>query len=111
MFLRIFFSGFKKSIILKNFFILFPKCKLRLATSNFKFLILFGSKFRGARFISFYTTELNKLDSKENVKPNKLEKYMSRGINNKLIFVDSFQFLSYLFDSLVKNLGRDNFKY
>ena len=31
-------------------------------------------------------------------------------INNKLSFVDSFQFLSSLLNSLVKNLGKDDFK-
>ena len=36
---------------------------------------------------------------------------MSFNINNKLIFIDSFQFLSSLLDSLVKHLGKDDFKY
>ena len=36
---------------------------------------------------------------------------MSFNINNKLAFIDSFQFLSSLLDSLVKNLSKDNFKY
>ena len=36
---------------------------------------------------------------------------MSFTINNKLSFVDSFQFLCSLLDSLAKNLGNDNFKY
>ena len=36
---------------------------------------------------------------------------MSFSINNKLSFIDSFQFLSSSLDSLVKNLGKDNFKY
>ena len=35
---------------------------------------------------------------------------MSFIINNKLIFIDSFQFLSSSIDSLVKNLNKDNFK-
>ena len=37
--------------------------------------------------------ELNKLRSKINVLPNGLEKYMSFNINNKLMLIDSFQFL------------------
>ena len=37
---------------------------------------------------------------------NGLEKYMSFTINNKLSFIDSFQFLSYSLDSLVKNLRK-----
>ena len=36
---------------------------------------------------------------------------MSSSINNKLSFIDSFQFLSYSWESLVKNLGKDDFKY
>ena len=32
-------------------------------------------------------------------------------INNKLSLIDTFQFLSYSLDSLVKNLGKDDFKY
>ena len=55
--------------------------------------------------------ELDKFNSKVNVIPNGLEKYMSFSINNKLSFIDSFQFLSSLLDSLVKNSGKDDFKY
>ena len=36
---------------------------------------------------------------------------MSFNINNKLTFIDSFQFLSYSLDSLVKNLSKNDFKY
>ena len=36
---------------------------------------------------------------------------MSVTINNKLIFIDSFQFLSSSLDSLVKNLNKDYFTY
>ena len=36
---------------------------------------------------------------------------MSFSINNQLIFIDSFQFLSSLLNNLVKNLGKDDFKY
>ena len=55
--------------------------------------------------------ELGKLDLKLNATLNGLEKYMSFSISNKLSFIDSFQFLSFSLDSLVKNLGKDNFKY
>ena len=37
---------------------------------------------------------LGKFNFKANVIPNGLEKCMSFSINNKLIFIDSFQFLS-----------------
>ena len=55
--------------------------------------------------------ELGRLNLKTNVIPNGLEKYMSFTINNKLTFIDSFQFLNSSLDSLVKNLGKDDFKY
>ena len=55
--------------------------------------------------------ELDKFNLKINVIPNGLEKYKSFSINNNLSFIDSFQFLSSSLDSLVKNLGKDDFKY
>ena len=47
--------------------------------------------------------ELDKFNLKINVTPNRLEKYMSFSINNKLIVIESSQFLSSPLDSLVKN--------
>ena len=55
--------------------------------------------------------ELGKSSLKISVTPNELEKYMSFIINNKLRFINSFQFLSSSLDSLVKNLNKDDFKY
>ena len=55
--------------------------------------------------------ELGKLNLKINVITNGLEKQRSFTINNKLSFIDSFQFLSSSLDSLVKNLNKDDFKY
>ena len=55
--------------------------------------------------------ELDKFNLKINVITNGLKKYMSFIINNKLLFIDSFYFLSSSSDSLVKNLGKDDFKY
>ena len=46
--------------------------------------------------------ELGKFNFKISVILNELEKYMNFTINNKLSFIDSFQFLSSSFDSLVK---------
>ena len=54
--------------------------------------------------------ELGKFDFKINFIPNGLEKYMSFDINNKLFFIDGFQFLSSLLESLVTNLSKDDFK-
>ena len=54
--------------------------------------------------------ELGKFNLKIDVIPNGLEKYMSFTISIKLRFIDSFQFLSFSLDSLVKNLHKDDFK-
>ena len=40
-----------------------------------------------------------------------MKKYTSFSINNKLSFIDSFQFLSSSLDSLVKNIAKEDFKY
>ena len=53
--------------------------------------------------------DLGKFNLKINVMPIGLVKYMSFTINNKLSFIDSFQFLSSSLDSLVKNLNKDEF--
>ena len=42
---------------------------------------------------------------------NRLEKYTSFNIDNKLTFIDSFQFLSSSLYSLIKNLGKNDFYY
>ena len=55
--------------------------------------------------------ELGKFNLKTNVIPNGFEKHMNFTINNKLSFIYSFQFLSSSLDSLVRNLGKNNFKY
>ena len=53
--------------------------------------------------------ELGTFNLKINVIPNKLEKYMSFSMNNKLSVIDGFQFLSSSLDSVVKNLAKDDF--
>ena len=58
-------------------------------------------------FPSYYVRTIN---LKTNVIPSGLEKYMSFSINNKLIFIDEFQFLVSSSDSLCQSLGKDNFK-
>ena len=55
--------------------------------------------------------ELDKFNLKVSVIRNGLEKYMSFTINDKLSFIDSFQFLISSLDSLIKNLNKDDFKY
>ena len=54
---------------------------------------------------------LGKFNFEINIISNGLEKYMSSSINNKLAFIDSFQFSSSSLDSLIKNLRKDDFKY
>ena len=46
--------------------------------------------------------ELVKFNLKLSVIPNELEKYMTLTINNKLSFIESFQFLSSSLDILLK---------
>ena len=58
----------------------------------------------------FWVVVLGKFNLKISIIPNRLEKYMSFTINNKLSFIDSFQFLSSSIDSFVKNLNKDDFK-
>ena len=55
--------------------------------------------------------ELGKLNLKVNVVLNGLETFISFSINKKLSFVDSFPFLSFSLDSLIKKLAKDDFKY
>ena len=56
--------------------------------------------------------ELGKFILKQtNVGPNGLEKYMNFIINNNLIFIESFQFLSSSLDTFVENLNKGDLKY
>ena len=53
--------------------------------------------------------ELGKFKLKMNVIPNELEKYTNFTVNNKLSFIDNFQFLSSSLDNLIKILSKDDF--
>ena len=55
--------------------------------------------------------ELGKFNFKLNVIVTGLEKYMSFHISNELAFINSFQYLRFSLDSLVKDLDEDDFKY
>ena len=57
------------------------------------------------------TQELGKSNFKINDIPSVLERSISFTVNNKLSFVNRFYFLSSSLDSLVANLGKDDFKY
>ena len=48
--------------------------------------------------------ETGKFDTKVNVIPNGLEKYMAFTININLVFIDSMQFMNSSLDALVRNL-------
>ena len=53
-----------------------------------------------------FMQELGRFNLKISIIPNALEKYMSFTINNKLNFIDNFQFLSSSLDSLVKKFDQ-----
>ena len=55
--------------------------------------------------------EISKFDVKVSAIPNGLEIYMAFTINRNLAFIDSIKFMNFSFDSLVKNLSNDYFKY
>ena len=55
--------------------------------------------------------ELNKFDTKTDVIPNRLEKYMAFFLNKILVFIDSMQFINSSVEKLVKNLSENDFKY
>ena len=83
-------------------------CNINLKL-NHKIIVIFHNLKKSDSH--FFIEELGKFNFKINVIPNGLEKYMSFTINSKLSFIDSFQFLSSLLDSLVKNLRKYDFKY
>ena len=51
---------------------------------------------------------LDKFNFKINVIPNGFEKHMSFSLDDKLVFINKFQFLSSSLESLVKNSGENN---
>ena len=52
----------------------------------------------------FIRQELGKFNLKINAIPNGLEKYMNFSINNKLSFIDTFEFLSFSLDNLLEKV-------
>ena len=55
--------------------------------------------------------ELSKFNFKINVIPNGLKNFMVFNINNKFVYINRFQFSSFSLDNVVKNLGKNDFKY
>ena len=70
------------------------------------YIILFNNL---KNFDSHLIMQEDKFDFQINVTSNGLENYISFNINNKLIFIDSFQYLSFSLDSSIKNSVRYNF--
>ena len=62
----------------------------------------------GSLFILY---ELQKLDIKIDVIPNRLEKYMVFIVNKILVLIGSMQFMNSSLKKLVKNLTENDFKY
>lgn len=60
--------------------------------------------------ITSYYVRTWQTNFKTNAIPNGLEKYLSLNFNNKLVFIDSFEFLSPSLETLVKNLSENAFK-
>ena len=60
---------------------------------------------------NFIMQEAGNFNFEINFIPNGLEKYTSFNIDNKLIFIDSFQFLSSLLDGLVNTLSKNDLTY
>ena len=70
------------------------------------YIILFNNL---KNFDSHLIMQEDKFDFQINVTSNGLENYISFNINNKLMFIDSFQYLSFSLDSSIKNSVRYNF--
>ena len=79
--------------------------EIRPSTLNHKLHTVF---YNLNNYNSHIMQELSKFDFKINVMPNEQEKCLSFNINNKLIFIDSFPFLVFPLDILLKNLGKDD---
>ena len=77
--------------------------------SNYKISVIFYSLKNYESYL--IVQELGKFSLKINDIPNGLRKYISFSINNKFIFIDSFQILSSSSDSSVKKLNKYFFKY
>ena len=79
--------------------------EIRISTLNHKLHTVF---YNLNNYNSHIMQELSKFDLKINVMPNEQDKYLSFNINDKLIFIDSFRFLVFPLDSLLKNLSKDD---
>ena len=121
-----------KNILTNNLWWLKKMIKISKTLVNVKFVIMVmlrvmlnGCAYRDCNnnvklnrniFIAFYILknydshlimqELSKFKFKINIILNVLKKYLSFSINNKLIFLDSFKFLSFSLDNLFKSLSK-----
>ena len=102
-----------------------PDCnlKLQIKPDNIKIPVIFHN-LRGydSHFIMQQIGEIAKKHAYKNKRgeechmninciPNNMEKYMAFMLGNHLVFLDSFQFMNFSLDNLVKNLPDEAFKY
>ena len=78
-------------------------CNINVKLKNKMYVVFHNLKNYDSHLVM---QKLSKFNLKRNVIPNGLEKYISFTINNGLNFIDRFQFLSSLLNSLVKNLSK-----
>ena len=75
-------------------------CNISVVSLNYKHPVVFHNLKNYD--VHLIMQELGKFDFKINVMPDGLKKYTCFNLDNKLVFIDSFQFLSSLLDILVK---------
>ena len=83
-------------------------CNINVKLNHRIFIVFHNLKNYDSQLI---IKEPDKLNLKKKFIPNGLEKYMTFNINNKLVFIDTFQFFQFFsaLDNLVKNLGKNDF--
>ena len=81
-------------------------CDIKIKLSYKIPIIFFNLKNYDSHLIKEEPGKFNFKMSYQSTKQN-----TSFNINNKLIFIDGFPFLSFSLDSLVENLNKDDFKY
>ena len=87
--------------------------KLRLNPNNVKIPVIFHN-LRGYD-THFIMQEIGKIGKEKNLGinciPNNMERYMAFTMDNNLVFLESFQFMSSSLDRLAANLPEDKYKY
>ena len=86
-------------------------CNINIKLNHKIYIVFHNLKNYDSQESHLIMQELGIFNFKIDIIPNGLEKYMSYSINNKLIFIDTFQFLRSLLDILVKHLRENDCKY